>query len=61
MSAASLSSQNPVTAESLRSGKGGGDENFPVASLLIAPEKSARVCGKLTVDWPRSKAPLPAS
>jgi squalene synthase HpnC len=26
----------PVTAESLRSGKGGGDENFPVASLLIA-------------------------
>jgi len=38
MSAASLSSQNPVTAESLRSGKGGGDENFPVASLLIAPE-----------------------
>jgi squalene synthase HpnC len=25
-----------VTAESLRSGKGGGDENFPVASLLIA-------------------------
>ncbi|MCI4678913.1 squalene synthase HpnC [Rhodoblastus acidophilus] len=26
----------PVTAESLRSGKGGNDENFPVASLLIA-------------------------
>lgn len=26
-----------VTAESLRSGKGGGDENFPVASILIAP------------------------
>jgi len=26
----------PVTAESLRSGKSGGDENFPVASLLIA-------------------------
>ncbi len=26
----------PVTAASFRSGKGGGDENFPVASLLIA-------------------------
>jgi hydroxysqualene synthase len=26
----------PVTAEGFRSGKGGGDENFPVASLLIA-------------------------
>jgi squalene synthase HpnC len=26
----------PVTAESLRSGKGAGDENFPVASALIA-------------------------
>ena len=30
-----------VTAESLRSGKGGGDENFPVASLLIAPAHRA--------------------
>ncbi|MGO9389375.1 squalene synthase HpnC [Rhodoblastus sp.] len=37
MSAAiSQKSSGPVTAESLRSGKGGGDENFPVASLLIA-------------------------
>jgi squalene synthase HpnC len=26
----------PVTAESFRTGKGGGDENFPVASILIA-------------------------
>ncbi len=32
----SQKSSAPVTAESLRSGKGGGDENFPVASLLIA-------------------------
>ncbi len=31
-----MSAESLVTAESLRSGKGGGDENFPVASLLIA-------------------------
>lgn len=37
MSAASSAAKPaPVTAESLRSGKSGGDENFPVASLLIA-------------------------
>jgi hydroxysqualene synthase len=37
MSAAiSRNSSAPVTVESLRSGKSGGDENFPVASLLIA-------------------------
>ncbi len=27
---------SPPTAESFRTGKGGGDENFPVASILIA-------------------------
>jgi squalene synthase HpnC len=31
-----MNAQLSVTAESLRSGKTGGDENFPVASLLIA-------------------------
>lgn len=37
MSAADSAAKSaPVTAESLRSGKSGGDENFPVASLLIA-------------------------
>jgi squalene synthase HpnC len=37
MSAADTAAKSaPVTAESLRSGKSGGDENFPVASLLIA-------------------------
>jgi len=36
---AEMSAKNgaaPVTAESLRSGKGAGDENFPVASALIS-------------------------
>ncbi len=33
---AAISQEKPITAESLRSGKGGGDENFPVASILIA-------------------------
>jgi squalene synthase HpnC len=32
-----MSVSQEVTAESLRSGKSGDDENFPVASLLIAP------------------------
>jgi squalene synthase HpnC len=32
----SVAQPAPVTAESLRSGKGGEDENFPVASFLIA-------------------------
>ncbi len=39
MMSAEMSAKNgaaPVTAESLRSGKGAGDENFPVASTLIA-------------------------
>jgi squalene synthase HpnC len=39
MMSAEMSAKNgaaPVTAESLRSGKGAGDENFPVASALIA-------------------------
>ncbi len=34
--AISAAESAPVTAESLRSGKSGSDENFPVASLLIA-------------------------
>jgi squalene synthase HpnC len=39
MMSAEMSAKNgaaPVTAESLRSGKGAGDENFPVASALIS-------------------------
>ena len=31
-----MNAQADMTAESLRSGKTGDDENFPVASLLIA-------------------------
>jgi squalene synthase HpnC len=34
--AISQSSSAPVTADSFRTGKSGGDENFPVASILIA-------------------------
>ena len=30
-----------MTAEAARSGKGEGDENFPVASRLVAPEHRA--------------------
>ena len=33
---AAISEKPIATAESFRSGKGGGDENFPVASILIA-------------------------